>query len=286
VHFLISFTPLTLINLNSPSLNLCVILPDILLVKINNMTRFILSVAALVVASAAVAQAPSGKIVFEETVKMEIKLQGEDAERFKDLIPKERKMLKTLYYTPESSVYLTEKKESEDLQQETEGAVVRIKMGNAEEKVFCDLKNGVRLEQKEFMSRKFLVTGELGIKTWKMTGNQRTILGYPCQEAVQQDSLNKTVVWFTPAIPVSAGPGSFAGLPGMVLLVNMNEGKYVMEAKSVEPGTVDQALLVKPKEGKKVTQEEYKKIVDEKMKEMQVGNGGSGGNMIIRMETH
>lgn len=231
-------------------------------------------------------QNTSGKIVFEETIKMEIKLQGEDAERFRDMIPKERKFRKTLLYTPGASLYSAEKAPVEEMSSEHEGAVVRMRVSNSDEKVFCDLQKGERIEQKDFMSRKFLIVSQPEAKDWKMTGNQKTILGYPCQEAIKQDSLSKTVVWFTPAIPVSTGPAVFSGLPGMVLAAEINDGKMVIQAVSVEPGEVAAELLVKPKEGKKVTQEEFKLIMDEKLKEMQMENGGAGGgNVIIRMET-
>ena len=131
------------------------------------------------------------------------------------------------------------------------------------------------------MTRMFLIEGTVENK-WKFTGNQKMILDYPCQEAELEGAENKTVVWFTPAIPVQSGPANYIGLPGLVLAVDVNDGKNVITATSVELASVDKSLLEKPSKGKKTTREEFDKIVDEKMKEMgaESGSGGSGTIMI------
>jgi GLPGLI family protein len=132
----------------------------------------------------------------------------------------------------------------------------------------------------------FLIEGSMETSPWKLTGNEKAILGYTCQEAVMEKDSIKTVAWFTPAIPVAAGPANYNNLPGLVLEVNYNDGKRVITAVSVDE-KVDVANLVKPKEGKKVTKEEFQKIMDEKMKEMGIerGEGGhaEGATMMIRI---
>jgi len=92
---------------------------------------------------------------------------------------------------------------------------------------------------------------------------------------MEKDSV-KTVAWFTPSIPVSAGPGSYNNLPGLVLEVNVKDGDRIISATSVDEHTGEMARLEKPKEGKKVTREEFDQIVDEKMKEMGAERGVSG----------
>ena len=148
---------------------------------------------------------------------------------------------------------------------------------------WCDLKNNACLDQRDFMQRKFLIERDLQSSDWKLTSNQKKILNYPCQEATRQDGDRKITAWFTPAIPVSLGPASYTGLPGLVLEVSIDDGDQTITATSVKMGETNTSAIEKPKEGKKVTQEEFDKIREEKMKEMGIENG-SGGNVIIRIE--
>lgn len=72
--------------------------------------------------------------------------------------------------------------------------------------------------------------------------------------------------WFTPMIPVKNGPGEYAGLPGLILEMNVDRttilcSKIVLNPKEAESITA-------PDTGKVVTRAEYNKIVKEKMDEM------------------
>ena len=166
------------------------------------------------------------------------------------------------------------------------GGTMMIRMVEPDNKVYTDLGEGGQIEQREFMSRIFLIEKEGTGMKWKLTGNQKVILGYPCQEAVSEtedtegipgEESSKVIAWFTPQIAVPAGPGVYGGLPGLVLAVEINEGTQVIEAVSVTLDPVDQALLKKPRKGKKVDEEEFQAIVKEKMEEMGAEHG-EGGN--------
>lgn len=230
----------------------------------------------------------SGKVVYEEVAKLEIHLEGEAAELAASL-PKERKSLKSLVFNETASLYTNQKQEEEvqDQMAESGGMMVMVKMMEPDNKMYTDFAGRKQIEQREFMTRMFLIEKELGVSDWKLTGNAKDILGYPCQEAVREpNDSTKIVVWFTPSIPIPSGPGEYLNLPGMVLAVELDNGDHTLIAKSIEPMEVDKKLLAKPKEGKKTTEEEFKKIVDEKMKEMGGVNGGSvkGSHMMIRIE--
>jgi len=225
----------------------------------------------------------SGKVVYEEVVKLDIKLEG-DASQFAHMLPKERKSNKVLYFHENTSLYENKASdEDESMSMNSGHANVMIKMAEPENKVFTDLGNKKQLEQREFMTRTFLIEGE-NTYTWKMTGKQKMILDFPCQEAmVEKDSISYSV-WFTPAIPVSAGPAEYNGLPGLILAVESSDEKRSITATSVDFIEPDQDLLKKPKKGKKVTRDEFEKIVEEKMKEMGAEHGqGEGQMMMIRI---
>jgi GLPGLI family protein len=223
----------------------------------------------------------SGIITYEEKMKLEIKLEGESSQ-FSEMLPKERTEKKTLWFSPDASLYkMAESSENEEIM-EQEGGTMVMRIVSDDDIIYRDLVSNTQIEQREFMSRTFLIQDDGGKTDWKLTGEQKTILGYPCQEATREEDGRKIKAWFTPAIPVSTGPGNYGNLPGLILAIDVNDGQRTITASSVRPGEVDRSKLVKPKEGKKVTAQEFKKIVDEKMKEMG-GEGGGGQQIMIKI---
>jgi GLPGLI family protein len=255
----------------------------------NATPKILLLLLSAILISAGIHAQNSGTVIYKETAKLHFNIQG-DAPPPANL-PTERNAQTILYFNSDASLYMNDPNAKNDggmMENEEEGGdgeQVRIKMDAPDNRTYCDLKNNQRVDQKDFMQRKFLITTDLKANDWKLTGNQKMILNYPCQEATRQDSDKKITVWFTTAIPVSSGPSSYCGLPGLVLAVDINDGDQTLTATSVKPGEVDASKIVKPKDGKKVTEQEFAKIRDEKLKEMGV-QPGSGNNVIIRVENH
>lgn len=229
---------------------------------------------------AGLASAQTGTVVYNETMKLEIHFEGMDP-AMADMIPKERKSVKMLHYSPDASLYLNGKQSDDEAVTEemAGGGTMVIQMQEPNEQLYLDLKNQKVIEQRDFMSRMFLIVSEADTLPWKLTGNRREILGTPCFEAVYQKDTVKTIAWFAPSIPVPAGPGRYNGLPGLILEVNVDEGKRILSAVSVTPGEVA-SLITRPSKGKKVTREEFEEIVKEKTGEMQ---GEGGATMMIRI---
>jgi GLPGLI family protein len=231
----------------------------------------------------------SGSVIYEQIDQLNIQLEG-DAAQMADLLPRERKSEKILHFTDEASLY--ENHRTEDLEETMDvhgGGEMMIKMAEPDNKMYIDLKAGMQIEQKEFMSRMFLIESERPAGEWKLTGKQKMIMDYPCQQAVTSDEEKEVVAWFTPSIAVSAGPGRYGNLPGLVLEVNIDEGRQILVAKSIELKALDKGLLEKPTKGKDVTEEEYQAIVEEKLKEMGVEHGGSSGGdhtVVVRIRAN
>jgi GLPGLI family protein len=232
----------------------------------------------------AVSAQTTGKITYNEKVKLEIRLEGGDQTLLNSL-PKERTSQGALSFTADAALYEKVKKaENSDINQTTEdGGQVMIKMQEPDDKFYLDLKEKKKTEQRDFMGRIFLVESEMKSQAWKLTEKQKSILNYSCQEATLADTSKNVSAWFTSAIPVSAGPNGYANLPGMILEVIEDSGRVVMTAAKVELIAVENSVLIKPTKGKKVTKPEFEKIVAEKRKEMAEQYGGSG-NMIIKIE--
>jgi GLPGLI family protein len=224
----------------------------------------------------------SGKITYEEKVKMQIKLEGETAHLAQNF-PKERKSEKVLSFTENETLYEdgTGNVEEEIVSQQGDGQM-RIRMvGSGSNKMYTDLKTNTVIEQRDFMNRMFVVEKPVAKADWKVTGNQKKILGYDCYEAVRQDTgNNKTIAWFAPAIPVKGGPAGLCNLPGMVLEADFNNGSRTYIAKSADEMAPGELKIQKPKDGKKVTEQEFKAIVAEKMKEMGIEQGQQGGDQV------
>lgn len=235
-------------------------------------------------ASAVIGQTDNtkGQVIYEMVRKFELKIQG-DAAQFQNMLPRERKSKKELLFSADASIYqkLDQEQVDEAMQESVGGANVTIKMTEPNEIIFCDTKNKVNFEQREFMNRTFLVEAKTDTVQWKLTGNQKTVLEYTCLEAELVGANKKTVAWFAPTIPVSSGPDGYVGLPGLILAMDIDNGKTTYAAQAVNLKDIDAKLIVKPKEGKKVTKSEYRKIVDEKMKEMNGGKPGDGGATVI-----
>lgn len=228
----------------------------------------------------------SGSVIYEQIVKLNIQLEGEAAQ-FADALPKEQTSEKILHFSESAALFENYQVQEPEDDMPMEGSMVMIKMVEPDNKTYIDLESKKSIEQQEFMSRIFLIESDLAEEKWKMTGNQKTILEYACQEAVREEEGKKTHVWFTPQIAVPVGPGRYSGLPGLVLAVSMNDGDQVLKATSVELKPVEKEVLRRPTKGKKVTEDEFETLVAEKMKEMGVegteGGTGSSHTMVIKI---
>ena len=237
-----------------------------------------------------IGQNTSGEVIFTETIKLHIDLPDGD-EAMKKMLPSEQKITKSLVFNEKASLYKNAGPTGEgdiDLKHEEDGNDINIKMKVPEVVQFTDLQSGGWVRAEEFFGRDFLVTGEPKKLAWKLTGEQKKLGDYICQKAILQDTAQVVTAWFTPQIPVSAGPGQFGQLPGLILELEMDGGDRNVKATKIDLKPIEKSALAKPKKGKAVTADEFDKIREEKMKEMGAETGGKPGQMrmIIRDERH
>lgn len=222
------------------------------------------------------AQNTSGKIVYKQTIQVEI--PDRVPKEFRDRFPTERTVNKELYFNQTTSTY----KNGENLRQ-GEGEVggrdrgwrMRMRGGNANAMTYKNISEKMITDNRDIMGKAFIIEEPMTKMVWKMTGQKKTILDYMVMEATS--TINDTIpvtAYFSPQIPVPNGPALYHGLPGMILEVNVNDGQNIITATAVELMEIDAANLEKPNEGKKVTKEEFNKIRREKMQEMREQRGG------------
>lgn len=214
---------------------------------------------------------------------MDIELP-EGQEHLRDLIPSSSDQTKALYFTADKSMYkdIGGSNGITEINEESDGTEMQVKIvsGSSDNRLLKDLTNNKMVDQRDFLGKNFLIKGVIPEMTWKITGEQKKILDFVCQKAVYTKDTMTTIAWFTPQIPLSNGPDVYGQLPGMILELNMEDGKRTITATEVKLGAIDKAMLETPTKGKKVSREAFKKIQAEKMKEM----GSSNGRTVIRME--
>ena len=248
--------------------------------------KYLICLVLLFVSGIALLAQTEGRIVYEEKVDIHRRIPEERAE-MKEMIPQFRSSNFDLFYTQEASKYkASAQTEDEEIVRGggrgDGGGHMRMRMSQPRREVYKNIAENIMVDEREFMTKMFLINGIAAPFTWKIADEQKTILNFMCMKATYQDSTDAFVAWFTPQILVSNGPAEYGGLPGMILQVDVNSGERVITATEVMAEVVDKAILEKPTKGKEVTQEEFREIVREKTQEMREMHGGAGsGNMMI-----
>lgn len=253
-----------------------------------NCSKLLLAAAVLLFSNFAKSQNTSGEAFFTETIKLQIDLDENAPEEMKKMLPPEQKVHKSLIFNEKASLYKNAGAANEgdvELKHEEDGNDMNIVIKMPEITHFTDLENDKWVRAEEFFGRNFLILGDWKPLQWKLTGEQKQLGDWVCQKAVLQDTAQNVVAWFTPQIPVAAGPGQFGQLPGLILELDFDNGQRVSKISKINLRPVAADELAKPTKGKEVSAEEFQKIRDEKMKEMGMETGGKPGTMKMIIKT-
>lgn len=68
---------------------------------------------------------------------------------------------------------------------------------------------------------------------WDIRSQTDTVCGYFCCRAVTHFRGREWSAWYTPEIPVDAGPWKFCGLPGLILRVEDTDGEYTWQCNGI-----------------------------------------------------
>lgn len=195
----------------------------------------------------------SGKITFERKENLHKQFTGNDnwSEEYIKRIPKYRVDLFQLTFNTHQSLY--------KILEEAEGPFSNWWRTAAFNTVSLDLDKNRYKAQKTIYERDYQIEDSIPQYQWKLLGEYREIAGYNCRKAstIVMDSLY-IIVFFSDEIPVSAGPESFTGLPGMILGVVIPRLNYTYFATKIETQIVPEAdFTVKPGKFKKTTLKDY-----------------------------
>lgn len=271
----------------------------------------------LLVAVSLQAQVKQGKVVYERKINMHKRLPPE-AEQFKAMVPEFQISKMELAFNATQSLFKNIQEPQDQMPTGTDGGMRRsftFNMGGgANDQTFRDYDKELIVESRELGPKTYLIDDTLRPLKWKMEEDTMTIAGYLCQKAtsmvsgfgmamggmrfgggggqgrggVSADSMarrmgipeqQKVEAWFTTDIESSAGPDSYFGLPGLILKVVVDDGTVEIKALSVENTPKD--LVKVPNNGKKITRDEYRKMMAQQFQGM--GGRPGGGGMRVMM---
>jgi GLPGLI family protein len=265
------------------------------------MKTVILTFSMVILVLSAHAQQQQGRVLYERTVQMQMRMMGIAASANADvptMLPQSHTDKFEVLFGNDQSLRRSKEDDRPEEFSPREGAMaVHMMVADANDVTYHNFATGQVIEQREFGTKNYIIADSIHKLNWKLTGKTSTILNYPCQEAIAQrigtrsmtniengqlkeaevpDTAN-IIVWFTPSIPVPAGPEYQGQLPGLILSIDINDGSTVYTATEIS-AKIDLTTIKAPSKGKKVTAGQFTKERDKMMVEMQ-RNAGSGGMM-------
>lgn len=232
------------------------------------------------------AQNFSGEAIYQSITTLDIKMDSTrfTAEQLKMMKERMSKALQKEYALSfNSTTSLWKEIEQLDEGERRMGPMIMMMTGGAS-LLYKDIKTKEMLDQTEFFGKEFLITDSLDILNWKLGNENKMIGSYTCYKATaKRDIITKTldsenpntgydtttidlVAWYSPQIPVSNGPVSYWGLPGLILELKTDRTTYLCSKITLKPNEVLE--IKKPKKGERVSRMEYTDIIMKKMEEM------------------
>lgn len=171
-------------------------------------------------------------------------------ESYKKNQPQFKILKSTLSFSKDKSVFNPTK----DKQVQSNGFFGGEPAAQQNNVVYNDFATGLSTIQKTVFEETFLLKDTTRRITWKITDEIREIAGYSCRRAnaIVMDSIY-VVAFYTDKIPVSGGPESFSGLPGMILGVALPHDNTTWFATKVTDAAVPANVIIPPVKGKLTT---------------------------------
>lgn len=248
------------------------------------MKKLLALACALFAAEATHAQQSEGVVSYDNVITLKkIKIEGID-EAILDQMPKSRTNKMQLLFNANEILYKAPDTDESPDNTIDNGGGVTMRFSRPRNESYANFTKNRKVQLRDFAGKKFLIEDTLRAVPWKLSSDTKEIKGFVCQKATlnrQMGTITQNIVaWYSPDIPVSAGPEGMGGLPGLILELIIDDGMTVSTATDIKFRPLAKDELKVPTGGKKVTEAEFKKIIDDYAKEMGI-QGGAGGNRII-----
>ena len=232
--------------------------------------------------------AQTGSVTYVHTLRMDVDLPPE-MEQFAQYMPEAVTTTYEMGFTEVTSLttkVTNELKMSKGAKQLVgDGVNVKFSFGGGgtdegTAATYVNLDEGSFVEERTFLGRTFLITGDLPELAWKLSGEEGQILERHVFKATAMWDTSAVEAWFTPEIPAAMGPGQFGGLPGLILMLSVDQGQQLYEASEIDLSVIPE--ISAPEKGREVTQEEFDALVAEKREEMMQNASQTLRSVIIR----
>lgn len=239
------------------------------------MLRLILVAGFLFVHFSIFSQIKKATIKYELAFKAEVQYKKNGQDKVRSLSP-----LKSAQYvlTFDSVASLWKQQVQADKPKLIPGQNgIQVEIGGSKNIIFTDFSKRVLIEQIDEFDSLFILTDTIKPLDWQKTNETLTYLNFKCYKAIATKVYEKTVpfvedkkfihkkildtttiiAWYTPDIPVSAGPGKYQGqLPGVILELDLDDGDNIFSAIEVTE-SIESIPIKAPTEGRRCTKEEF-----------------------------
>lgn len=220
------------------------------------MKKIVFGMIAIALFQGAGAQIKEGKIIYEQKIDMHRRMQDE---QMKAMIPQFRTSKYELNFADNQSIYKIQEEEP-DITENTGHGNVMMKFAGANAEYYKNFSTQKQVEKRELADKDYIIEDSLHHISWKLEDDTKTVLGYNCKKASGKTERGSDVIaWYTEEIPMSSGPESFNGLPGMILQVDINKEEFLITAVNLEK-TADKKELKVPSKGKKISPTDFAKL--------------------------
>ncbi len=167
---------------------------------------------------------------------------------------------------------------------------------SGEGKKYINLKDQTKITEDDILGKEFLIVEKLIPLDWKLINETKKIGDYNCYKAEliipvsekdkkeyeeylskqqaktsfftkEEPKDKKIIAWYTPEIPVSVGPASYWGLPGLIL--ELNDEVAITLCSKVTLSNKGNTPIRVPNTGRVVTQEEFDIFHKDKMESLE-----------------
>lgn len=264
------------------------------------MKRLFLLMASSVTCSMLSAQVKEGTIVYDRKINLH---RGVQDAQMKAMLPEFRSSKHILLFSDSVSVFkrLPEDETPDPFAQGGSGGQFTIRMGGAADagELYKNFSQSKSVLSTELGGKNFLVLDTIRQQPWKLTGETKQLLGLTCLKATRkipmatggprQLIINRgtpapqpetappppteveVVAWYAENLVSPVGPESHGQLPGVILQLDVDNGRVVYTASEIKK-TFDAKELKEPKKGKLISNAEFTKLQAELFNN--VGPGG------------
>lgn len=150
-----------------------------------------------------------------------------------------------------------------------------ISFGGPGQDFYKNFKENISLTFMDYNGKNLIIKDSLKVQPWKIQKDKSTYLGYDIKKATYTDKDNLVyTAWFAPKLAVKNGPVEFAGLPGLILkleIVEMDEkggeNKRIYNATDIKIDT--KAKITRPTKGKVISEAEFTEMINEETRKFE-----------------